>query len=78
MMPPSVVPWSPMNFVSEFTTMVGPVLDRAKQNGCRHRIIDDQRHAMPVGDGSQGFDVADVAGRVTNPFAEHSTCVAVD
>ena len=55
---------------------VGAVVDRPQQDRRRHRVVDDQRHAVPVRDLGQRFDVADVAGRIADAFAEHGAVLS--
>ncbi len=57
---------------------VGAPLDRSQQDRRRHRVVDDQRHAVPVGDVGQRLDVADVSRRIADALAEHRPGVAVD
>ena len=57
---------------------VGAVFDRAQQNRCRHGIVDDQGNAVPPGDGRDGFDVANVSGRIADALAEDRTRLFVD
>ncbi len=54
------------------------MIDRAQQDRRRHRIVDDQRNAVPVRDLGQRLDVADVAGRIADAFAEHGARALVD
>ena len=57
---------------------VRAVIDRLqKDRGC-NGVVDDQRNAMLVRDARQLFDVADVARRVADAFAEHGPGVVVD
>ena len=57
---------------------VGAVIDRAEQDRRRHRVVDDQRDAVPCADLRQRLDVADIAGRIADAFAEHRAGVLVD
>ena len=57
---------------------VGAVFDRAQQDRRRHRVVDDQRNAVPRADLRQRFDVANIARRIADAFAEDGAGVAVD
>ncbi len=57
---------------------VGAVFDRAQQDRRRHRIVDDQRNAVPRADLCQRLDVADVARRIADALAEDGTGAVVD
>ena len=57
---------------------VGAVLERAAQVRRGHGVVDDDRHAMLVGDLGELFEVGDVAERVADRFAEHRLGLAVD
>jgi hypothetical protein len=57
---------------------VGAVVDRLEQDRRRHRVVDDERHAVTVRDLRQRLDVADVAGRIADGLAEHRAGVLVD
>ena len=57
---------------------VGAVFDRPQQDRRRDRVVDDQRHAVPVRDVGQRLDVADVAGRIADALAEHRAGLVVD
>ena len=57
---------------------VGAVLERAAQVGRWHGVVDDDRHAMPVSDFGQLFEIDDIAERVADRFAEDRLGLAVD
>ena len=57
---------------------VRPVLDRPQQDGRCHRVVDDQRNAVPVRDVREGADIADVPRRVPDAFAEDRLRLVVD
>ena len=57
---------------------VGAVLDRLQQDRRRHRVVDDQRHAVAMRDLGQRLDVADIAGGIADGLAEHRLGVLVD
>ena len=57
---------------------VGAVIDRTQQDRRRHRIVDDERHAVTFGDRGQRLDVADIAGRIADAFAEDGARLVVD
>ena len=57
---------------------VGAVLDRPQQDRRRDRVVDDQRHAVPVRDVGERLDVADVAGRIADALAEQRAGLVVD
>ncbi|MGY3354738.1 hypothetical protein ACVWZK_001401 [Bradyrhizobium sp. GM0.4] len=57
---------------------VGAVIERLEQDGRCNGIVDDQRHAVGVGDLRQCFDVADIAGGIADGFGEHGAGVLVD
>ena len=78
MAPPSVVPWPPMNFVSEVDDDVRAMLDRPQQDRRGNRVVDDERHAMLVGHCSQPLDIADVPRRIADTFTEYRSRIAVD
>ena len=77
-MPPMAEPWPPRNLVSECTTISAPYSIGRSQDGRRHRVVHDQRHAMVVGDLGDGFDVADIAGGIADGFAEQGAGIFVD
>ena len=60
--PPIVVPWPPRYLVAEWTTMSAPMRERVAQVRRRHRVVDDQRHAVRVRDFGDGGDVEHAAG----------------
>ena len=76
MAPPMVVPWPPKNFVSEWTTISAPNWIGLSRIGRRHRVVDDQRHAVAVRDVRQRFDVGDVAAGIADAFAIDGAGVA--
>ena len=57
---------------------VGAEVERPAQVGRRHGVVDDQRHAVLVGDLRQLLDVDDIARRVADGFAEHRLGLVVD
>ena len=57
---------------------VGAMIHGAHQHGRRHRVVDDQRHAVTMGDRGECLEVADVAGRIADRLAEHRAGVLVD
>ena len=54
------------------------MLERAAEVGRGHRVVDDQRYAVSVGNGGNGTEVGDVAERVADGFAEHRLGARVD
>ena len=65
-------------FGQRFDHDVGPVGDRAQQDGRRNGIVDHEWHAVPMGNLGQGLDIADVAGRIADALAEHGLRLTVD
>ena len=57
---------------------VGPVLERAQQNGSGDRIIDKQWHAILMGNLRKRFEIANVPRRVSDAFAEHRSGIVVN
>ena len=57
---------------------VGAVLDRPQQDRRRHGVVDDQRHAVALGDLGERLDIADIAGRIADAFAEDGARLGVD
>jgi hypothetical protein len=57
---------------------VGAVLDRPQEDGRGHRIVDNQRNPMHMGQARKRLDVADVAGRIADGFTEHRAAGLVD
>ena len=57
---------------------VGPMLEGAAQVGGRHRVVDDERHAMSLGHLGPALQVHHVAGRVTDRFAVKRTGVVIN
>jgi len=57
---------------------VGAVLEGAAQVGRGHGVVDDDRHAVLVGNFGQLFEVGDVAQRVADGFAEDSLGLGID
>ena len=53
-------------------------LERPAQERCRHRVVDDQRNAMAVGDLTPFRDIDDIAGRVADRLTEQRTGIVVD
>src|SRR5271156_444711 len=56
---------------------IGAKFDRAQKNRSRHGIVDDKWHALQMSYLRQRLDVANIAGRISNAFAEHRSCVGV-
>ena len=54
------------------------MLDRTAQVGGGRRVIDDQGQACGISDGGDGVQIGNVASRVRDGFAEHSTRVIID
>ena len=52
--------------------------DRPQQDRRSDRIVDDQRHAVPVCHLGQRLNVADISCRIANAFAEHRARLLVD
>src|SRR6202790_1939992 len=52
---------------------VGAEFDGPKQDRRGDRIVDDQRHSVPVSNPRQGLDVANVSGWIADAFAEDCT-----
>src|ERR1700683_5008128 len=52
---------------------IGAVLDGAKQDWRCHGVVDDQRHAVLVGNSCEPLDVRDVSGRIPYAFAEYGS-----
>ena len=57
---------------------VRAIVYRTPQNRGRYGIVDDKWHAVPVGNIRQGFDIADIAGRIADRFTKNSTGLSVD
>ncbi len=57
---------------------VGAVVERFEQDRGRHRIVDDQGHAIAVRDLRERRDVADIAGGIADGLGEHGLGVFVD
>ena len=57
---------------------IGAVLDGAKQDWRCHGVVDDQRHAVLVGNSCEPLDVRDVSGRIPYAFAEYGSGIFVD
>lgn len=57
---------------------VGAVLDGADQVGRGHRVVDDERDAVPVRDVRQRGDIGDVAARVADRLGEDGLGAVVD
>ena len=57
---------------------VGAVLERAGQIGAWHSVVDDQRHAVRVGDRGKRGEIDDVAERVADRFAVDGLGTLVD
>ena len=57
---------------------VGAVIERLQQDRRRDGVVDHQRHAMPMRDLCQRFDVADIAGGIADRLSEDRLGVVVD
>ena len=57
---------------------VGAPLDRADEEGRRDGVVDDERHAVLVGEGGDGLDVEDLGLRVGDRLAEEQLGVGAD
>ena len=57
---------------------IGAVLDRSQQHWRCHRIVHNERDAVPVRHLRQCFDIADVAGRIADALAEDGARLSVD
>ena len=57
---------------------IGAIVDGTHQYGCRHGIVDDERHSGPMCHIGDRFKITDVAGRVAHRFAEESTSIFID
>ena len=76
-MPPIAVPWPPIHFVAEWMTMSAPCsMGFVEQRG--EGVVDDDRHALGVGDVGDGADVVDVEARVADGLEEHGLGALVD
>ncbi len=51
---------------------VGAVVERAQQNWCGDRVVDDQGNAGLVGYFCERFEVANVPGRISDALAEEA------
>ena len=51
---------------------VGTPLERSAVDGCRKRVIDDERNAVAVGDSGEFLDVEHATARIRHRFAEMS------
>ena len=72
-MPPSVVPWPPMNLVAECA-----VLNGADQVRGAEGVVDDQRQAVLVGNGGNGINIRDITVGVAQRLQIHSLGVGLD
>src|SRR5882762_1344513 len=54
------------------------VFDRPQQDGCRDRVVDDQRNTVFVGDAGQPLDIANISSRITDAFAKYSPRLVID
>jgi hypothetical protein len=54
------------------------MIDRAQQDRRRHRVVDDERNAVTRGNRRQRRDVADIARRIADAFAEHGARVLIN
>ena len=57
---------------------VRPVFERPAQVRRGHRVVDDQRHAMPLGHRRPGGQIDHVAGRIADRLAKERAGVVVD
>ena len=57
---------------------VGTVVDRLEQDRGCNRIVHDQRDAMPMSSGRKRLNIANIAGRIADAFAEYGAGVFVD
>ena len=57
---------------------VRAVLEGLEQHRRGHRIIDDKRHAVAVRGFGKFFNIADVAGRISDRFAKDGSCIFID
>ena len=57
---------------------VRAVLDRAHQDGSGHRIVDDERHGVPMRHVRERLEIADIAGRIAHGLAENRARVLID
>ena len=78
MIPPSVVPWPPMNFVSEWITTSAPCSIGLSRNGVGDGVVGDHRDALCVGHVGDRGEVDDVAGGVPDGLAEDRLGALVD
>ena len=78
MIPPSAVPWPPMNFVAEWTTMSAPHSIGRHRIRRGERVVDDQRDAVLVRDLGDRREIGDVAGRVADRLGEERLGVGPD
>ena len=69
MTPPIEVPWPPMNLVAECTTMSAPHSSGRMQPRRGDGVVDDQRHAVLVGDRRHALDVEHVVAGVADGLA---------
>ena len=76
--PPSVVPCPPMNFVSDSTTMSAPYSIGLSRIGVGTVLSTISGTPCAVRDFCHRFDVADVSGRISDALAEHRPRIVVD
>src|SRR3984957_15072747 len=57
---------------------VGAVVEWFEKNRRGHRIVDYQRNALTMGHFSERFNVADIAGRISDRFAKYRLCVFIN
>ena len=57
---------------------VGAILDRLQQKRRGDGIVDDQWHAVTVGDVGEAFDVADITRGIADAFAVDRPRVFID
>ena len=78
MAPPSVVPWPPMNLVSECTTMSAPYSIGRSRIGVATVLSTISGTPCRGGDCGQRLDVADIAGRIADALAKDRAGLVVD
>ena len=57
---------------------IGAVIEGAAQHWRGDGVVDDQRHAMLVGDLGQTLEIDDVAGRIADGLAEDGAGLVID
>ncbi len=78
MMPPSVVPWPPMNFVNEWITMSAPYSTGRTSIGVATVLSTISGMRWRCATRRQRLEVADVAGRIADGLAKYRAGVLVD